>query len=130
MPFLLLSLFFVCLHPCLLPFLSSYFILFLQASLFKLLSFSLSLFLHFFCPAFFTGSYFINSPYLPLLYFFPLSFSVPSLFLPWFLYVPVLLFLLATGSSFLKYVHIFCLPSTHLPSLPLPPPPLFNASLL
>lgn len=133
MPFLLLSLFFVRLHACLLPFLSSYFILFLQASLFKLLSFSLSLFLlFFFCPAFFTGSYFINSSYLPLFYisFLSLSLSLLSFFHGLSLYVPVLLFLLATGSSFLKYVHIFCLPSIHLPSLLPSPPPLFNASLL
>lgn len=136
MPFLLLSLFFACLHACLLPFLSSYFILFLQASLFKLsaflLPFSLPSFYFFFCPAFFTGSYFINSSYLPLFYisFLSLSLSLLSFFHGFSLYVPVLLFLLATGSSFLKYVHIFCLPSIHLPSLLPSPPPLFNASLL
>ena len=93
------------------PFLSSFLLFFLSCLFYWLLFYKLILFTSF-------------------LYFCLLSFSVPSLFLPWFLYVPVLLFLLATGSSFLKYVHIFCLPSIHLPSLLPPPPPLFNASLL
>ena len=136
MPFLLLSLFFVRLHACLLPFLSSYFILFLQASLFKLsaflLPFSLPSFYFFLSCLFYWLLFYKLILFTSFLYFFPLSFSVPSLFLPWSLSlcVPVLLFLLATGSSFLKYVHIFCLPSIHLPSLLPSPPPLFNASLL
>lgn len=135
MPFLLLSLFFACLHACLLPFLSSYFILFLQASLFKLsaflLPFSLPSFYFFFLSCLFYWLLFYKLIlFTSFLYFFSLSLSLLSFFHGFSLYVPVLLFLLATGSSFLKYVHIFCLPSIHLPSLLPSPPPLFNASLL
>jgi len=109
--------------PSFLPILFS----FLQASLFKLsaflLPFPLPSFYFFFCPAFFTGSYLINSSYLPL---FCISFlSVPSLFPPWFLCTAFLtvfsctafltgywLFLFEVCSYFLPSIYPSSLPST------------------
>ena len=127
MPFLLLSHFFVCVHACLLPFLSSYFILFFTGFSFQTVCFPSpfpsSFLLFFFCPAFFTGSYLINSSYLPL---FCISFlSVPSLFPPWFLCTAFLtvfsctafltgywLFLFEVCSYFLPSIYPSSLPST------------------
>ena len=123
MPFLLLSLFFACLHACLLPFLSSYFILFLQASLFKLsaflLPFSLPSFYFFFLSCLFYWLLFYKLIlFTSFLYFFSLSFSVPSLFLPWFLSLCSCIAFLTGYWLFLFEVCSYFLPSIYPSSLP------------
>lgn len=128
-PFLY-SLFFACPHACLPPSLPSlslppYFILFLQSSLVQLFSFLLplslslsSFLLSFFVLPFYWLLFFdlILFTYFPFMFLLSPSFSLPSLpsFSIFFLYFPVLPFLLATSSSFLKSVHILCLSLSHL----------------